>query len=223
MTPPSEPLDAGILTMMYLGDVVFAVSGALTAARHRMDVLGFMMIGTITGLGGGTIRDLLLGRTVWWTRNPSEVLLCMAAALVTFFFIHKDISRDKWLIWTDALGLSAFTVVGSHIAMDYDVSLLVAVFMGALTATGGGVIRDVLTQTRPMITCGELYATAALAGSSTYVLLAYFSLAPGFAGPVAFVVAFALRAAAIVFNIRMGPPGEFIRIGGTSGDATRED
>ncbi len=217
MTPPSEPLDAGILTMMYLGDVVFAVSGALTAARHRMDVLGFMMIGTITGLGGGTIRDLLLGRTVWWTRNPTEVLLCMAAALVTFFFIHKDISRYRALVWSDALGLSSFAVVGSHIAMDYEVSPVVAVFMGALTATGGGVVRDVLTQTRPMITRGELYATAALAGSTTYVCLTYFALVPDFAAPIAFLVAFSLRAAAIVFNIRMGPPGEFIRIGKDSG------
>ena len=213
MTLPSAPLDAGILAIMYFGDVVFAVSGALTAARHRMDILGFMMVGTITGLGGGTIRDLLLGRAVWWTRNPTELILCMAAALATFFFIHRDISRDRLLIWSDALGLSAFAVVGSHIAMDYEVSLLVAVFMGALTATGGGVTRDVLTQTRPMITCGELYATAALAGSATYVCLNYFSLVPGLAGPIAFGVAFALRASAIVFNIRMGPPGEFIRIG----------
>ncbi len=209
--------------MMYFGDVVFAVSGALTAARHRMDVMGFMMIGTITAIGGGTIRDLLLGRTVWWTRDPTELVLCMTAALVTFFFIHKDISRYRAMVWSDALGLSSFAVVGSHIAMDYGVSLVVAIFMGALTATGGGVIRDVLTQTRPMITCGELYATAALAGSSTYIFLTYYSLMPGFAGPVAFLAAFSLRAAAIVFNIRMGPPGEFIRIGGRkSGDSKGE-
>ncbi len=219
---PNEPLGPGILAMMYFGDVVFAVSGALTAARHRMDIVGFVMIGTITGIGGGTIRDLLLGRTVWWTRNPTELILCMAAALVTFFYIRKDILRNRGLIWSDALGLSAFAVVGSHIAMDKGVPLVVAVFMGALTATGGGVIRDVLTQTRPMITCGELYATAALAGSTTYVFLTYFSLVPGFAAPIAFLVAFALRAAAVVFNIRMGPPGEFIRIGKTEDDSKGE-
>ena len=214
---PNAPLDPGILAIMYFGDVVFAISGALTAARHRMDVMGFVMIGTITAIGGGTIRDLLLGRTVWWTRDPTELILCISAALATFFFIRKDISRNRGLIWSDALGLSSFAVVGSHIAMDKGVSLVVAVFMGALTATGGGVTRDVLTQTRPMITCGELYATAALAGSTTYVLLTHFSLVPGFAAPIAFLVAFLLRAAAIVFNIRMGPPGEFIRIGKDSG------
>ncbi|MDJ0809825.1 MAG: trimeric intracellular cation channel family protein [Desulfobacterales bacterium] len=219
--PPNEPLGPGILAMMYFGDVVFAVSGALTAARHRMDIVGFVMIGTITGIGGGTIRDLLLDRTVWWTRNPTELILCMTAALITFFFIRKDLSGNRGLIWSDAMGLSAFAVVGSHIAMDKGVPLVVAVFMGALTATGGGVVRDVLTQTRPMITCGELYATAALAGASTYVLLNHFSLVPGFAALIAFLVAFSLRAAAVVFNIRMGPPGEFIRIGKDSGDDSK--
>ena len=81
MVPAIEPLTASILAVMYFGDVVFAVSGALTAARYRMDVLGFVLIGTITGIGGGTIRDLLLGRTVWWTQNPEELLLCAAAEI----------------------------------------------------------------------------------------------------------------------------------------------
>jgi len=92
MAPASEPLTTSILAIMYFGDVVFAVSGALTAARYRMDILGFVLIGTITGIGGGTTRDLLLGRTVWWTRDPLELTLCVVAALVTFFFIRSDIS-----------------------------------------------------------------------------------------------------------------------------------
>jgi uncharacterized membrane protein YeiH len=83
MAVPVEPLSTSILAIMYFGDVVFAVSGALTAARYRMDVLGFVMIGTITGIGGGTTRDLLLGRTVWWTQDPSELILCVAASLDT--------------------------------------------------------------------------------------------------------------------------------------------
>ena len=127
------------------------------------------------------------------------------------------------MVWSDALGLSAFTVVGCHVAMGFGAPVVVAVFMGALTATGGGVIRDVLTQTRPMITSGQLYATAALAGSSTYAILTRFTLLEEFAAElVAFGVAFLLRAAAIVFNIRMGPPGEFIRIGPERG-AGRHD
>jgi uncharacterized membrane protein YeiH len=218
MAPASEPLTTSILAIMYFGDVVFAVSGALTAARYRMDVLGFVLIGTITGIGGGTTRDLLLGRTVWWTQDPLELILCVAAALVTFFFIRSDITRRKGMIWADALGLSAFGVVGCYVALKFSAPFVIAVFMGMVTATGGGVIRDVLTQTQPMILCGELYATAALVGSLGYAAMVNLALPEGAAELLAFLAAFSLRAAAIIFNIRMGPPGEFIRIGKTGED-----
>jgi uncharacterized membrane protein YeiH len=217
MAPVSEPLGIGILTIMYVGDVVFAVSGALNAARHRMDVLGFVLIGTITGIGGGTTRDLLMGRTVWWTQDPFELLLCVGAALLTFFFIKTDISTRKWMIWSDAVGLACFGVVGCHVALAFGVPFVVAVFLGMVTATGGGVIRDTMTQTQPMILCGEVYASAALVGSLGYAVLVQFPLPKGVAELLAFLAAFALRAAAIRFNIRMGPPDEFIRIGDQAG------
>lgn len=207
------PLSASILALMYFGDVVFAVSGALTAARYRMDVMGFVLIGTITGIGGGTTRDLLLGRTVWWTQNPVELLLCVAASLVTFFFIASDITRRRGMIWSDALGLAAFGVVGCHIALAFGAPFVIAVFMGMITATGGGVIRDVLTNTEPMILCGQPYATAALLGSSSYASLHHFGAPEIAAGLVSFLAAFCLRASAIIFDIRMGPPGEFVRFG----------
>ena len=213
MITPIEPLSTSILVIMYFGDVVFAVSGALTAARYRMDVLGFVLIGTITGIGGGTIRDLLLGRTVWWTQDPLELVLCVAASLATFFFITSDITRRKGMIWADALGLAAFGVVGSHVALEFEAPFVVAVFMGMVTATGGGVIRDVLTNTQPMILSGQLYATAALLGSLSYASLRYLGVPEIAAEPVAFLAAFSLRASAIIFNIRMGPPGEFIGFG----------
>ena len=213
MAPASEPLTTSILAIMYFGDVVFAVSGALTAARYRMDVLGFVLIGTITGIGGGTTRDLLLGRTVWWTQDPFELSLCVAASLVTFFFITSDITRRKGMIWADALGLAAFGVVGCYVAHDFGAPFGIAVFMGMVTATGGGVIRDVLTQNKPMIMRGQLYATAALLGSLSYASMRYLGVHEIAAEVVAFLAAFSLRASAIIFNIRMGPPGEFIRIG----------
>jgi uncharacterized membrane protein YeiH len=215
MPAPIEPLSTSILAIMYFGDVVFAISGALTAARYRMDVLGFVLIGTITGIGGGTTRDLLLGRTVWWTQDPTELLLCVTAALVTFFFIKSDITRRQGMIWSDALGLAAFGVVGCHIALQFGAPFVIAVFMGMVTATGGGVIRDVLTNTQPMILCGQLYATAALLGSLGYASLLALGVPDIAAQLVAFLAAFLLRASAIIFNIRMGPPGEFIRVGTT--------
>ena len=213
MAPANEPLTTSILAIMYFGDVVFAISGALTAARYRMDILGFVLIGTITGIGGGTTRDLLLGRTVWWTQDPLELLLCVAAALFTFFFVRSDITRRKGMIWSDALGLSVFGVVGCHVALEFGAPFVIAVFMGMLTATGGGVIRDALTQNRPMIMQGQLYATAALFGSLGYAGMRYLGVEKITAEVVAFLAAFSLRASAIIFNIRMGPPGEFIRIG----------
>jgi uncharacterized membrane protein YeiH len=208
-----EPLSTSILVIMYFGDVVFAVSGALTAARYRMDILGFVLIGIITGIGGGTMRDLLLGRSVWWTQDPTELLLCLAAALITFFFIPGEADRRRGMVWADALGLAAFAVVGCHIALEFGAPLAVAVFMGMITATGGGLIRDVITNTQPMILCGQLYATAALAGSLVYAALGVFPVPDLVAEAAAFAAAFSLRAAAIIFDIRTGPPGEFIRFG----------
>lgn len=209
-----EQLSITILVLMYFGDVVFAVSGALTAGRYKMDVVGFVLIGTITGIGGGTLRDLLLGRTVWWTMHPEELYLCLAASLLTFFMVPGDTARRSLMKWSDALGLGAFCVVGCHVALALDVPLVVAVFMGMLTATGGGVIRDVLTNTQPMILGGELYATAALLGALAYGLVAKFGGATeALAEWAGFGVAFGLRALAIVYGIRLGPPGEFLRIG----------
>jgi len=95
-----ELLSASILAIMYFGDIVFAISGALTAARYRMDVLGFVLIGTITGIGGGTTRDLLLGRTVWWTQDPTELILCVAASLITFFFITSGFHASSFRLFS---------------------------------------------------------------------------------------------------------------------------
>jgi len=211
-----EPLSTSILAIMYFGDVVFAISGALTAARYRMDVLGFVLIGTITGIGGGTTRDLLLGRTVWWTQNPSELVLCVVASLITFLmmsYVTHPKHRQNGMVWADALGLAAFGIVGCHVALSFGAPFVVAIFMGMVTATGGGMIRDVLTNTTPMILGGQLYATAAIAGSLMYASLHYLGIPEAVAELLAFGAAFALRAAAVVYDIRMGPPSEFIRIG----------
>jgi uncharacterized membrane protein YeiH len=219
--PANEPLTTSILVIMYFGDVVFAISGALTAARYRMDVLGFVLIGTITGIGGGTTRDLLLGRTVWWTQDPLELILCVSAALVTFFFIKSDITRRKGMIWSDTFGLSVFGVVGCHIALQFGAPFIIAVFMGMVTATGGGLIRDVITNTQPMIMGGQIYATAALLGSLCYASLRHLGVSEIPAELVSCLATFSLRASAIVFDIRMGPPGEFIRIGTSIGKSNQ--
>ncbi len=214
----SESLTVSILAIMYIGDVVFAMSGALMAARYKMDIIGFIMIGAITGIGGGTIRDLLLGRTVWWTHDPTELILVVTVSVITFFFITDDITRKKGMIWADAIGLSVFTVVGCHIALAFGSPFYIAVVVGMITATGGGVIRDVLTNNQPMIMSGQLYATAALFGSLSYASLKYLGVGEVTSEIFGVLAAFSLRASAIIFDIRMGPPGSFIRIGKTDID-----
>ncbi len=214
-----EPLSTSILAVMYFGDVVFAISGALTAARYKMDVVGCVLIGAITGIGGGTTRDLLLGRTVWWTENPIELILVVVAALAAYFWGTSDSSNKKAMVWADTLGLAAFGVVGCHIALDFGSPFLIAVFMGMVTATGGGVIRDVITNTTPMIMSGQLYATAALLGSLLYASLTLLAVPEIPSEALAFLAAFTLRAWAILWDVRMGPPGEFVRIGGRGRDS----
>ena len=209
----SESLTVSILAIMYFGDVVFAISGALMAAKYKMDIVGFIIIGTITGIGGGTTRDLLLGRTVWWTQDPVELILVVTVSIITFFFITDEITRKKGAVWADALGLSVFAVVGAHIALTFGSPFFIAVVIGVITATGGGVIRDMITNNLPMIMSGQLYATAALLGALSYTSLIFGGAGEITAEVIGVLTAFSLRASAIIFDIRMGPPGEFIRIG----------
>ena len=215
----NEPLTISILAIMYFGDIFFAISGALMAAKYKMDIVGFIMIGTITGIGGGTTRDLLLGRTVWWTQDPVELILVVTVSIITFFFITNEITRKKGAIWADALGLSVFAVVGAHIALAFGSPFFIAVVIGLITATGGGVIRDMITNNQPMIVSGQLYATAALLGALAYASLKYWGAGEITSEIVGVLAAFTLRASAIIFDIRMGPPGEFIRIGKTDKDS----
>ena len=208
-----EPLTTGIAAMVYFGDVVFAVSGALTAMRYRMDIIGVVLIGVVTGIGGGTIRDLIIGRPVFWAQDPTEILLCIVAAVVTFFFVDDEDRRRRGMVWADALGLAAFGVAGCAIALAQGIGWPVAILMGMITATGGGVIRDVITNTQPMILSGQVYATAAFFGAASYVTLTALNVREAVAQLVAFACAFALRAAAIHFDIHLGPRKNFISLG----------
>jgi uncharacterized membrane protein YeiH len=135
------------------------------------------------------------------------------AAVVTFFFVTDAILRRRGMIWGDALGLAAFGVVGTHIALEHGTVWPVAILMGMVTATGGGLIRDVITNTQPMITSGQPYASVALLGASAYVGLSILPLPAWIAEATAFTAALALRAAAIHYDIQMGPRGSFLKFG----------
>jgi uncharacterized membrane protein YeiH len=185
-----------------LGLFVFAISGALTALRNDMDLFGVAMIAFVTGVGGGTIRDVLLGVfPVWWIAAPSAVLICLVGALVATLAQPIIDSRLKALIWADAVGLSVFAILGAQAALVAGAPAVIAIFMGAVTATFGGVVRDILLNEPPLILKQDIYATAALAGAGIYVGLSALGIAAGLAAPVAALATFIIRAAAILFDI----------------------
>lgn len=185
-----------------LGLFVFAISGALTALRNDMDLFGVAMIAFVTGVGGGTIRDVLLGLfPVWWIASPSAVFICLAGAGVATLAQPLIDSRLKALIWADAVGLSVFAILGAQAALAAEAPLVIAIFMGAVTATFGGVVRDVLLNEPPLILKQDIYATAALIGAGVYVGLLALDLSANIAAPAAAMATFLIRACAILFDI----------------------
>ncbi len=186
-----------------IGLFVFAVSGALTALRNDMDYFGVALIAFVTGVGGGTIRDVLLGSfPVWWIAAPSAVWICLAGAVVATAAQPIINSRLKALIWADAVGLSVFAVLGAQAALAADAPIIIAIFMGAVTATFGGVVRDVLLNEPPLILKQEIYATAALIGAGVFVGLLEVGAPPGVAAVIAALSTFTIRGAAILFRIQ---------------------
>ena len=148
----------------FIGIAVAAASGALAAARKNMDLGGFAFTSAAAGLAGGTMRDLLLNRPVLWIERPSFLVVCLATAFVLFFAAHHLQSRERYYLWADALALGLFSVTGTGIALNMGAHGAVAVVMGVLTSTFGGIVRDILCAEVPLILRKEIYALAAAAG-----------------------------------------------------------
>jgi uncharacterized membrane protein YeiH len=198
----------GLLSALdYAAVAVFGASGALAAARRKHDIVTFGFFAAVTGVGGGTLRDLLIGAPVFWVARPSYLGVCLAAAAAVWA-IGWGRGRERVLNWLDALGMAAYAVVGAVKALSFGAPPLSAVVMGVLTSTCGGVIRDVLAGEPSVLLRRELYVTAALAGAGAFVLLRLAGAAPWPAGLAGFALAFALRGGAILFGWRLpGFPG----------------
>jgi uncharacterized membrane protein YeiH len=182
------------------GIAVFAVTGALVASRQQMDIFGFALLGTVTGIGGGTVRDVLLGLPVFWVQDPTSVVVCVVAATLVFFTAHIPESRYRLLLWLDAVGLAAFAVGGAQKALAAEASVIVAVVMGVISAVFGGIIRDVLAGESPLILRRDVYVTAALAGAVVTVAAAGLGFGGVAAASAGFLTAFVIRACAIRFR-----------------------
>lgn len=155
------------------GIAVFALSGALLGLRKQMDIVGVAFLATVTGIGGGTIRDVLIGATpVGWVRDPMAIAICIGCAIAISPFNAWLLGRRmQWLLYADAVGLSLFSVLGASAAESAGAHPLVCVLFGAMTATFGGIIRDVVASETPILFRREIYVTATLLGAAVFVVL----------------------------------------------------
>jgi uncharacterized membrane protein YeiH len=188
-----------------LGVAVFAVSGVLAAGRKSLDVLGVAVIAVVTAIGGGTLRDLLLDRhPIFWIANTTHLWVILGATAVTLAYVRFWIATRRALLVADALGLAFFTIAGVQIAEQAGYSDLIALLMGTITGVAGGVFRDVLTAEIPLVMRpGRLYATAAIVGSASYLLLEGLHVPSDVAALAGMGIIAGLRLAAILWRLEL--------------------
>lgn len=187
-----------------IGVAASAIAGALVAGRRQFDWLGVAVIAGVTAIGGGTVRDLLLDRTVFWIANPSYLQAALAATAFTLLYARSRRIPERVLESADALGLALFGIAGARVALGLGHDGVIAVVMGVITGSFGGLLRDVLCNDIPMIfRQGQFYATAIILGCSLYVLLIGLGLESNLAAGAGMLAILSLRIAAIVWNLRL--------------------
>lgn len=186
-----------------IGASVFAVTGLLAARRKQLDLFGAIIIALVTSIGGGTLRDLILGAPVFWTQQNIYIYVVVISALVFFFLARYWLLPSNLLLLLDALGLAVFTVIGTVKAVELGFSDPIAIMAGVMTGVVGGVIRDVLVGEVPMVFRKEIYATASFLGASTLLLLNHFGIDIDIAALVSILLVLVIRVGAIVFNVEL--------------------
>lgn len=182
-----------------LGVFVFALSGGLAASRRGLDFFGILVVSLLPAIGGGTLRDLLLDRPVFWLEQSETILIALTGGVLSAL-LGERIARFKTLIWFDAMGLALFSVIGAQAAHALGHGPIVVVMMGTITASFGGLLRDVVCNEVPLILREDIYATAALIGSLVFWVGASFSLSVPSAMVLGGLVAFAIRACVIILK-----------------------
>jgi uncharacterized membrane protein YeiH len=185
-----------LVILDFFGIAVFAVSGALLAAEKRQTLVTFIFFAVVTGVGGGTLRDLLIGAPVFWVHTNATLLICIAAGLAVWLISSRRFSA-RALDWFDAAGLAAYATYGSAKALGYGVAPVPAFAMGVLTACFGGIVRDVLAGEPSILMRPELYVTAAALAAGLFVVLTLLGTPMWAAAVLAAVAGFGLRGLAI--------------------------
>jgi uncharacterized membrane protein YeiH len=194
--PVLPQIPTALVWLDYFGIAVFAISGALLAAEKRQTLVTFFFFAVVTGVGGGTLRDLLIGAPVFWIHTNATLLICIGAALLVWLASHQRFA-GRALLWFDAAGLTAYATYGAAKALAYGVAPVPAFAMGVMTACVGGIIRDVLAGEPSILMRPELYVTAAALAAGLFVSLSLAGLAALPAAAIAIVAGFTLRGTAI--------------------------
>jgi len=195
-------IPSALVMLDYFGIAVFAISGALLAAEKRQTLVTFIFFAVVTGVGGGTLRDLLIGAPVFWVHTNATLVICIAAALIVWLTSRHWFS-GRALPWFDAAGLGAYSTYGAAKALSFGVAPVPAFVMGVLTGCAGGIIRDVLAGEPSILMRPELYVTAAALASGLFVGLVFMGTPVGIAAAVSGLAGFLLRGLAIARGISL--------------------
>ena len=181
-----------------LGTSSFAISGAFLAMQKRLDPFGVLVLAFVTAIGGGTLRDMMIGNLpVSWLRNETATLVIFISAVVTMFFGRYLKHLNTTLFLFDALGLGLFTIIGIELALEKDFSIGVCIALGTVTACFGGVIRDVLLNDVPLLFRKEIYALACISGGLMYFLLDWIKIDTDLAKIISILLIFLIRLVAV--------------------------
>jgi uncharacterized membrane protein YeiH len=189
-----------MVVLDFVGVGLFAATGALSASRKQLDIIGFLFLAAVTGMGGGTVRDIILGVDVFWILQPVYIVVCAIAAMAVYVAAHLLESRYRWLLWLDAVALAAYGVFGAYKGLLVTGSPVVAIVMGMLTGTLGGILRDVLANEPSVLLRREIYVTAALVGALAFVLMQGAGMTEMLSAGVGFFVAVGIRGSALAFG-----------------------
>ena len=196
------------MTLLHFLDVagvaVFAISGALAAMRKGLDLIGVLVIATVTATGGGTLRDLLIDRQPFWISDPAYVIVIIVSAVVTIVYVRFSSPPDRALGIADAMGLGFFSISGAQIAEQSQLGGVIVVVMATITGIFGGILRDVLCAEVPMVLRkNTLYATASMIGATAYVLMPPALVERPAAAGLAISIIVGIRLAAIYWRITL--------------------
>jgi len=191
-------------TVDILGTVAFAISGVLVAMEKKLDLFGVLIIAFVTAIGGGTLRDLLIGNTpVGWMRDLTYVITIFISVVFAIIFVNKLKYLRKSLFLFDTIGIGLYTMVGIEKGLEAELLPIMCVFLGTMTACFGGVTRDILCNEIPVIFRKEIYATACILGGASYFLFMQFPIKDSYAYVAAIFVVIMLRLIAVKFDVRL--------------------